>query len=93
MSMDRCTCCDAIVDTDDCDDCRYLPFGLRDDRLVCENCLPEYSVCDRCKFVCQPVEHEETEISEAWGQREVSRVRYMLSDCCSETVLTAEEFA
>jgi hypothetical protein len=90
MSMDRCAVCNSIVDTDNPDDCRYLSYGDRDDRCVCDNCLPSISVCQRCGFVCEPVEHEETEVSEAWGARQVERVKYLLSDCCCETVEEVE---
>ena len=88
--MDRCCQCNALVDTDDPDDCRYLPFGYRDERCVCDNCLPEMHLCQRCGFVCTPVEYDEVDDSEAWGAREVRRITYQLSDCCKETVEEVE---
>jgi len=91
--MDRCYPCGAVVDTDYPEDCRYLSYGPKDERCVCDACLPDIHMCQRCGFVCQAVEHEETEASEAWGAREVIRVKYLLSDCCCETVLPVEEFA
>jgi hypothetical protein len=42
--------------------------------------------CDHCGKECRTVEIHETEVSEAWGAREVRTVIYLASDCCSESV-------
>jgi hypothetical protein len=90
MSMARCATCADLIDTDDSPECYR---GRDGDVLLCDPCAEGAKFCADCGHHCDTIEVEDTEVSEAWGARQVERVTYLVSDCCGENVESADEVA
>ena len=90
MSIMGCKDCGQFIDTDECGE---LFVGPDHDDLLCESCVNDARWCERWKKRCDEVEVVETELDDAWGQTAVIERRTLMSDCCGEATLTAEEFA
>lgn len=88
MSMSRCDHCNEPIDTDDCPECYR---GKDGDVLLCDPCAEDAYLCSKCEKVCDVIEVEDTEVSEAWGAREVQRVTFLVSECCGKDVVTVTE--